>query len=351
MTDAPPPPSPDARTTVTLLRYGYATPKKGQPLLSAGTVPLQAIAHRIRCGPQTRRLTEAYRNAKDRKGGDHPSVKTMKSRLPAIIPALALPPSYPVRSLPDEIPHTGLYVYDIDQDVTPDMLPGLLAALAEYQHTVMAATSTSGDALYAILAGPIASNPLHHKLLYNAIHDALPDHLRRHAAPSQNNVNRTRIIVHDPACYLAARTEPIEIQPQDHPRLDNPRRHARTLADPAGRVIAVSRHNYVQSISQGHRHTELVRSALAALPAHHADNHSTWITTAFRLAGGQHMHGPAFKGRELFAEWSRTSARYSPGDEEAFDKAFLTWDGRATTSGIINDAKRAGWRPPSHLLG
>ena len=349
-TSVPETPVPTSRTAVTLLRHGYATPRRDQPLLSAGVASLESIAARIRSGPETIRLTEAFRATLSQLGDKSTTVKAMKSRLPAIIPAMALPAGTPIRNLPELLPHTGLYVFDIDQDITPDMLPGAMTALVEYDHTLLAATSTSGEALYVIFAGPVATDPLHHKLLWNAIHLALPQHLRQHAAPSQNNITRTRIIAHDPNCHLAPRAEPILVEADAAPARTHSRHIVRTT-DVSGRRTAPDlRATRVQSISEGAKHTQLVRSALAALPQHYADVHATWIATAFRLAGGQHIHGGAFRGRELFSEWSRTSARYEPGDESAFDKAYIEWDGRATTGGIIADAKRAGWRPPPHLL-
>ena len=335
-------------TRVTLLRHGYATSGREQPLLSTGVSSLSVIAARIRSGPQTRRLIHAFRLTQSRLGPKHPEVKRMKSRLPAFIPSLALPPGRPVRNLPDLIPHTGLYVFDIDEDLDPGDIPAALQSLAEYDHTLLAARSTSGDALYAIVAGPVAENPLQHKLLYNAIHEALPEHIRRHAAPAQNNINRTRILAHDPDCVLTKGATPIHVEIAEPPWHAASARHITRRAIAPGAPPALNR-LIIQSITEAHRHTELVRSALRSLPARHADDYPTWIATAFRLAGGQHLHGPAFRGKQLFAEWSRTSPRYEPGDEDAFDKALLEWDGRATTAGIIAEAKAAGWQPPDHL--
>ena len=334
-------------TGMTLLRHGYATNRKEQPLLSSGITSISSVAKRVQNGPQTRQLTQAFRQNLERLGPKHGAVRQMKSKLPAVIPSLALPPGTPVRDLPDPIPHTGLYVYDMDQDLEPELLPSLLHSLAAFEHTLLAATSTSGNGLYAIVAGPLAESPLHHKLLWNALHEALPDHIRRHAAPGQNNVNRTRIIVNDPECYLAAKAPAMDVQAEPRPQRNAAPRPATATRHPRQNT----RQPPVQSISEAHKHTELVRSALAALPASHADIYSSWIATAFRLAGGQHIHGPAFQGRRLFTEWSRSSPKYQPGDEAMFERALLEWDGRATTAGIIADARENGWRTPAHLIG
>ena len=330
--------------TVTLLRHGYATLSKEEPLLSTGLTSLLTIAKRVRSGPQVQQLTEAFRRSQAQLGGKHPTVKRMKSRLPAIIPSIALAPGQPVKNLPPSIPHTGLYVYDIDQDLDPEQIPDTLQALANYEHTLLAARSTSGDALYVILAARPADDSLEHKLLWNAIRDALPEHIRRHAAPSQDNINRTRIVAHDPECVIIRNAPAMYPAIPNLPPLESPRRSATrhsTGADapPFNRQI-------IQSITQAHTHTDIVRSALAALPPHYADTYGEWIKMAFRLAGGQHIHGPAFRGKQLFTEWSRSSPKYRAGDEDAFDLAYNEWDGRATTSGILAEARNAGWRPP-----
>ena len=338
--------------TVTVLRHGYATDSKDTPLLSTGISTLTTIARRIRSGPQTHRLTNAFRLTQQQLGPKNPAVKQMKSKLPAIIPSLALPPGHHVRNLPDDIPHTGLYVFDIDQEMTQDLIPSVLQDLADCENTLLAARSTSGTALYVILAGPLAKTPLHHKLLWNAIHKALPEHIRRHAAPSQNNINRTRILAHDPDCYLSPNAVPIDAEIQELPKHRNQvRRNTAAPTAPGQPPQPDISHTIIQSISEAHRHTAIVRSALAALPQHHADTYGTWITIAYRLAGGQHIHGAAFQGKTLFAEFSRRSARYSPGDEDSFDYAYLHWDGRATTAGILAEARQSGWQPPHHMLG
>lgn len=345
MTDARAQERRSSSAAVTLLRHGYATLHKEEPLLSTGLTSLETVAKRIRSGPHTQQLTEAFRRTQAQLGGKHPTVKHMKSRLPAIIPSLALLPGRPVRNLPEALPHTGLYVYDIDQDVEPDQLPDILTSLADYQHTLLAARSTSGNALYVIMAAVPAEDPLQHKVLSNAVRAALPEHIRRHAAPSQDNINRTRILAHDPECVLAPSAVPMDPPVPDLPAQAPSHLAASRRPAPAGTPRRT--HHVIQSISEAHRQTELVRAALAALPSYHADTYATWIRTAFRLAGGQHIHGPAFRGKLLFTEWSRTSPKYRPGDEDVFDSAFAEWDGRATTAGILAEARQAGWRPPS----
>ena len=339
--------TPDIRSseaTVTLLRHGYATLRKEEPLLSTGLTSLEHIAKRVTSGPQVQLVTEAFRLKKSQLGEKHQAVRQLKSRLPAIIPSLALPPGRPVKNLPPYIPHTGLYVFDIDQDLEPDQIPEALQALSIYEHTLLAARSTSGDALYVIVAARPAEDSLEHKILWNAIRDALPEHIRRHAAPSQDNINRTRIVAHDPDCVLITRAPAMNPPIPEMPAKESPRR-ATARANTAPGTPRFNR-QIIQSISEAHRHTEIVRSALAALPPHHADTYAEWIKAAYRLAGGQHIHGPAFRGKELFTQWSRTSPKYQPGDENAFDQAYNDWDGRATTSGILAEARKSGWRPP-----
>lgn len=339
-----PPPLSAPPMRVTLLRNGYATFSKEDPLLSSGMASLHHVASRIRTGPSTREKTEAYRRALKLLGDRNNTVRRLKATLPAIIPSIAVPPGFPIRDLPDDVPHTGLYVYDVDQDITPDLIPSLLEALAEYEHTAMAATSASGDALYTILAGPLAENPLHHKLLWDAIHKQLPDHLKRHTATGQNNINRTRVTPHDPHCHLSVHAVPLHLELPEVPQAPRNLIHRPRNAPPGTPRYQGAT---IQSITEGHQMTRLVRSALAALPQHDADDYNSWITTCYRLAGGQHLIGPAFRGKELFTEWSRTSPRYEPGAENVFDRCILDWDGRATVNGIFTDATANGWRRPN----
>ena len=102
MTESQPSETRPASTTVTLLRHGYATLRKEEPLLSTGLTSLETVAKRIRQGPQTQQLTEAFRRTQLQLGAKHPTVQHMKSRLPAIIPSLALPPGRPGQNTPGD---------------------------------------------------------------------------------------------------------------------------------------------------------------------------------------------------------------------------------------------------------
>ena len=83
--------------------------------------------------------------------------------------------------------------------------------------------------------------------------------------------------------------------------------------------------------------TEHLASALKAVPG--ADDRGTWV----RIGAALHTAGE----REAWDEWSKTSAKYDPADQERVWRSFDADREEKVTLGTVYGAARdAGWTPP-----
>ena len=68
---------------------------------------------------------------------------------------------------------TGLFAYDLDMDVTD--LAGLKAASIAWPYTRIVAESVSGEGLWLVVRGPVATNRAEHRAAHEAIIQLLPE--------------------------------------------------------------------------------------------------------------------------------------------------------------------------------
>ena len=114
----------------------------------------------------------------------------------AIFPAQA-PAGTPRRGLSG--PATGEYIYDLDLDVTD--VAGLRAACIAWPHTHIVATSVSGEGLWLVLKGPVTTTRDQYSAAQRALFQLIPEHIRRHTAENQANLDRLRYISSDPDIF------------------------------------------------------------------------------------------------------------------------------------------------------
>ena len=114
----------------------------------------------------------------------------------AIFPAQA-PAGTPRRGLSG--PATGEFIYDLDLDVTD--VEGLRAACIAWLHTHIVATSVSGEGLWLVLKGPVTTTRDQYSAAQRALFLLIPEHIRRHIAENQANLDRLRYISSDPDIF------------------------------------------------------------------------------------------------------------------------------------------------------
>ena len=167
-------------------------------------MPLGEIARLIRTSDNLSRQTMRLRALLEsgRKPGS-PYAKG-KLKLPALVPALAAPPSTALKSVDVGKHHSGLFGYDLDLGRDSLDLPAMREALIDARGAVMVGTSAGGDALYAIFAGPKAGSEEDYKAHWQAIADIFPEEAKAASAGESKNSNRLRFVAHDPVVWLAA---------------------------------------------------------------------------------------------------------------------------------------------------
>ena len=210
----------------------------------------------------------------------------------AIFPAQA-PAGTPRRGLSG--PATGEFIYDLDLDVTN--VEGLRAACIAWPHTHIVATSVSGDGLWLVLKGPVATTRDQYSAAQRALFRLIPEHIRRHIAENQANLDRLRYISSDPDIFY---------QPD-----------APDVPDVDVAVNAEPDQSGAEGESGGHRPKgwpvkassarEKARKVLQKVKL--PDNsHGSWVVNAFSLVDGDRIYGAEFDGRGIFMEWTAAAA-------------------------------------------
>ena len=131
-----------------------------------------------------------------------------KPRLPHAVPAIHAPTETPLAGI-DGKSHSGIYSYDIDEGEAD--WNELRKSLAAMPSCLLVATSSSGDGLYAFIAGTPATTATEYKAKWWEARQVFPEGVNTSTADGSNNINRLRYVCHDPDAYLAATVTPLTL--------------------------------------------------------------------------------------------------------------------------------------------
>ena len=189
---------------VSILSHGTKTLQRrsGRSIIVIdGLHPLEDIARRIRTSSPLEQQTVKLR-ALLAEGGRKGPYEKAKLAMPAIVPAMQAPKGTDLKGMA-LLHHNGLYGFDIDEQRESLDLPAVRQSLIEAPGAVMVGTSCAGDALYVILAGPVASDDADYKRHWAALAARLPPAAVAASGPQSKNPNRLRFLAHDPDVWLA----------------------------------------------------------------------------------------------------------------------------------------------------
>ena len=192
---------------------------------------------------------------------------------------------------------TGLFVYDLDEDVTD--LTGLKAASIAWPYTRIVAESVSGEGLWLVVRGPVTTIRAEHRAAHEAIIHLLPEEIRRHTAKTQSNLDRLRYICSDPDVFYnpnAGRvdvgvTVPLETDSSPPPPSDQAPGSQRPEGWPVKAATA----------------REKARKLLQPIQLPEG-SHDIWIANGYSLLDGDRIYGADFDGRGLFLAWTAAAA-------------------------------------------
>ena len=192
---------------------------------------------------------------------------------------------------------TGLFVYDLDMDVTD--LAGLKAASIAWPYTRIVAESVSGEGLWLVVRGPVTTNRAEHRAAHEAIIHLLPEEIRRHTAIKQYNLDRLRYMCGDPDVFYNPNagsvdvgvTVPLETDSSPLPPSDQAPGSQRPEGWPVKAATA----------------REKARKLLQPIQLPEG-SHDIWIENGWSLVDGDRRYGADFDGRGLFVEWTAAAA-------------------------------------------
>ena len=104
--------------------------------------------------------------------------------------------------------HNGLYGFDLDEDRDNLDVAAVRTALERHPAVVLVGISAAGDALYAWVAGPVATSATEYKDLWGEIAKRLPGDAAVQNDARAHNFNRVRLLASDPTLYLATEATP-----------------------------------------------------------------------------------------------------------------------------------------------
>lgn len=188
--------------TVSILSRGQLTQDDNQKMVVDALATLEKVADRIRTSRKLKVQTAALRE-KLLKGGRKGEYQRAKPWMPAIIPAAHAPKGTRLEKLPPAEYHNSLYGFDIDELRQSIDLPSLRAELIATPGAVMVGMSCAGDALYVVIAGPVAATDDEYKRNWVAIAAGLPETAKANNGPQSKNFNRLRFLAYDPDVWLA----------------------------------------------------------------------------------------------------------------------------------------------------
>ena len=154
------------------------------------------------------RRTASTRNLLGPNGEKTPAFDTAKLKLPQVVPAVDAPQGTPVKGIPGQF-HNGVYGYDIDEGESD--WAELRKEVAEMPSSVLVATSSSGNGLYAFIAGTPAETPEEYKAKWHQCRGLFPADIHISTATNSNDINHTRFVCHDPDAYLAEIVVPMDL--------------------------------------------------------------------------------------------------------------------------------------------
>ena len=170
-------------------------------------VSIEALAQRIRTDVTLGQRTAELRTALA-EGGREGRYREMKTRMPAVIPAVAAPPGTATKGISAKY-HNGLYGFDIDEGRDQMDKQAVFDSLTKAPGCVFVGTSCGGDALYAFFAGPKSKDQRDYTRHWEAIAAGLPPSARAASGRASKNQNRLRFLSHDPNLWVAAYVEPL----------------------------------------------------------------------------------------------------------------------------------------------
>ena len=215
-----------AQIQVSTLAHGRHTLDTNGKLVVSRLIPLGDLVQHVRTSEDLRDRTKAMRDALAR-GGRTGQYEMLKVEMPAIVPAACAPAGIGVKGLSPARFHNGLYGYDIDEGRESMDLVVLRAQLVAAPGAVLVAVSCAGDALYAVFAGPRASNADEYKRHWQAIASQMPPGAAVANSPASKNFNRVRFVPHDPNIWLAEQTQSLSCASvQETPRQGKTKRMA-----------------------------------------------------------------------------------------------------------------------------
>ena len=250
-----------------------------------------------------------------------------KNLAAAIFPAQA-PAGTPRRGLSG--PATGEFIYDLDLDLDVTDVEGLRAACIAWLHTHIVATSVSGEGLWLVLKGPVTTTRDQYSAAQRALFRLIPEHIRRHTAENQANLDRLRYISSDPDIFYnpdAPDVPDVDVAVNAEP--DQSGAEGESGGESGGHR---PKGWPVKASSAREKALKILQQV--KLPN---DSHGIWVANAFSLVDGDRIYGAEFDGRGIFLEWTEAAAyagSKKPGGADAqYTKAAEAEAARAADPG------------------
>ena len=174
-----------------------------QTVVIDGLSTLRQVAEDIRSDEDLKAQTNKLRVMHNRGGREGP-YKGAKLAMPAIVPAMQAAKGTLLKGLPVGDYHNGLYGYDIDEHREALDLAAVREALIAAPGAVLVGASCAGDALYAVFAGPFATDEKDYQRHWEAIGAEMPHAAWGASGKASKNSNRLRFLAHDPNVWLAS---------------------------------------------------------------------------------------------------------------------------------------------------
>ena len=198
---ATPPRFVDPSTTLVAMLHRVVPQERGAVKVVQGVFPLTTIAEAIRHDGVLQRKTTTVRAALADHGRGSKAFKKAKLALPAIVPASAATPDTPIENL-DPTTANALFGFDIDEGRPLDV-DAVRRDLIGSPGVVMVGVSAAGDALWAILAGPEATDRVSYRAHWKALAHQLPASAAVSNGTSSHDFERLRALAHDRDVWVA----------------------------------------------------------------------------------------------------------------------------------------------------
>ena len=190
---------------------------------------------------------------------------------------------------------TGAFVYDLDQDVTD--VDELRAACIAWPHTRIVATSVSGEGLWLVLRGPVTTTRAEYSAAHMALFLLVPEHIRRHIAEHQANLDRLRYISSVAAVFYNPDAPEV-------PDVDFAVNVGEDQSSGKGESGGQRPTSWpVKAITAREKARKILQKVL--LPD---DSHGIWVGNCFSLVDGDRIYGAEFDGRGIFIEGTAAAA-------------------------------------------